>query len=33
MGHHPAWSKCFVLKSERQNPRSFGTIETALGEI
>jgi hypothetical protein len=23
----------FILKSERQNPRRFGTIETALGEI
>jgi hypothetical protein len=23
----------FVLKSERQNPRCFGTLETALGEI
>jgi hypothetical protein len=23
----------FVLKSERHNPRRFGTIETALGEI
>jgi hypothetical protein len=23
----------FVLKSERQNPRRFGTIETAMAEI